>query len=73
MSALILLLGSVFLFLGIYLSLNAKELQMLGFCHEARAMGRLAFAMAILGFTFWMAGYPQLSPDAKETSVVVLG
>jgi hypothetical protein len=66
MSAITLLLGSIFLFLGIILSLDAKELHMLGFREEGEWATRLAMAMTILGFVLWTAG----SPGHETRSVV---
>lgn len=58
MGALALLLGSIFLFYAILASMDAKELQMLGFREEARFVARIAFALAIVGFVFLSGGTP---------------
>ncbi|BAW19064.1 hypothetical protein [Ralstonia phage RP31] len=70
MSAVALLLGSIFLFLGIRISMDAKVLHMLGFRREGKWMAHAALAMAVLGFVFWNAGSPKpsiVTASASET------
>lgn len=64
MSTLVLLIGSFFLFLGIKLSLNAQELQRLGFPEEGRDVLRQAIVFAMIGFLLWAGDIP--SPQASQ-------
>ncbi len=75
MSAIALVLGSALLFLGIILSMDAKELHMLGFREEGKWMIRLALCMAVIGFVLWSIGSPRpqdLDPGVTTGAPVLL-